>query len=412
MIYCIAYCVWQAYDDRGMHSHKKRLRTERNCVMRYVKPDYYDDFRCIADKCPDTCCAGWQIVIDEKTLTQYEKEPGLVGKIDWQEGIFKQYGGRCAMLNDRNLCDLIIKKGEEWLCDTCNRYPRHIEEFDGVREMSLSLSCPVAAEMMLRREEPMCFFVEEDDETDPLEEEFEDFDFLLYTCLEDAREVLFGIVQDREMAMEKRMHLAMRFARDLQMCLDEERLYDMEDVIAAYKEKKETVDSAGKIAAMGDREVLQSDDMTVRYRFLKENFALFYELERLREEWTDVIEKAERTLYARGEAGYIAIYEAFDTEFIGNFGRKRWEIMLEQILMFFLYTYFCGAVYDDCIYSKVGMAVFSATYIQEFIMCDWYVTGKKTDMQECIRMTYRYAREVEHSDENLNKLEEWLLDRM
>ena len=224
--------------------------------MRYVKPDYYDKFKCIADKCPDTCCTGWQIVIDEKTLEKYEKEPELVGQIDWKEGIFKQYGGRCAMLNDKNLCELITKKGEGWLCNTCNRYPRHIEEFDGVREMSLSLSCPVAAEMMLKREEPMLFMVEEDDESDPLEEEFEDFDFLLYTYLEDAREVLFAIVQDRELPMETRMHLAMRFAKDLQVCLDEERLYDMEEVIASYKEKRETADNSGKATAAGKQEIL------------------------------------------------------------------------------------------------------------------------------------------------------------
>ena len=381
-------------------------------LMRYVKPDYYDKFKCIADKCPDTCCTGWQIVIDEKTLEKYEKEPELVGQIDWKEGIFKQYGGRCAMLNDKNLCELITKKGEGWLCNTCNRYPRHIEEFDGVREMSLSLSCPVAAEMMLKREEPMLFMVEEDDESDPLEEEFEDFDFLLYTYLEDAREVLFAIVQDRELPMETRMHLAMRFAKDLQVCLDEERLYDMEEVIASYKEKRETADNSGKATAAGKQEILQRGDVADRYLFLKENFALFHELERLREEWTDVIEEAERTLYACGEADYIAIYEAFDREFIENFGRKRWEILLEQILMFFLYTYFCGAVYDDCIYSKVGMAVFSATFISEFIMCRWYVAGKQMDIEEYIRIAYRYAREVEHSDENLNMLEEWLLDRM
>lgn len=92
--------------------------------------------------------------------------------------------------------------------------------------------------------------------------------------------------------------------------------------------------------------------------------------------------------------------------------RLKWEIFLEQIQMFFLYTYFCGAVYDDCIYSKIGLAVLSACYIQEYSMCSWYLNGKKTDMQECIRLAYRYAREVEHSDENLNTFEEWLLDNM
>ena len=38
--------------------------------MIYTKPDYYDEFTCIADKCKDTCCSGWQIVIDDEYLNK------------------------------------------------------------------------------------------------------------------------------------------------------------------------------------------------------------------------------------------------------------------------------------------------------------------------------------------------------
>ena len=40
--------------------------------MRYVKPHFYDSFVCTAGDCPDTCCAGWQIMIDEESLERYE----------------------------------------------------------------------------------------------------------------------------------------------------------------------------------------------------------------------------------------------------------------------------------------------------------------------------------------------------
>lgn len=378
--------------------------------MRYVKPHYYDKFKCIADKCPDTCCAGWQIVIDEDSLEKYAGEPNLAGEIDWQEGIFKQYHGRCAMLNGENLCELIMEKGEDWLCDTCNRYPRHIEEFDGIREMSLSLSCPVAAEMMLQSEEPMRFRVEEDEEPDPLEDEFEDFDLLLFTQLEDAREVLFSIVQNREIPIDRRMETGMQMAREMQECLDEERLFEMEDVIGKYADYK-TIERDEMPDRMAD-EIAETEIEKTRYIYLKENFALFHRLERLREEWTEVVDETEKTLYAGSEEDYHAIQSAFRAKFLTGFGEKKWEIFLEQILMFFLYTYFCGAVYDDCIYSKVGLAVLSVCYIREFIMCSWYRAGKQMNMQECIRMAYRYAREVEHSDENLNMFEEWLINNM
>ena len=85
---------------------------------------------------------------------------------------------------------------------------------------------------------------------------------------------------------------------------------------------------------------------------------------------------------------------------------------MEQILTFFIYTYFCGAVYDDCIYSKVLMSVMAACYIQEFCMYTWIAGNKKLSQDECIVIAYRYAREIEHSDLNLNDLEQWLMDRM
>ena len=79
--------------------------------MKYRKPTYYHEFSCVADKCPDTCCAGWQICIDEDSLERYSKVRGdfgnrLLNSIDWRTGMFEQYQKRCSFLNDSNLCDL------------------------------------------------------------------------------------------------------------------------------------------------------------------------------------------------------------------------------------------------------------------------------------------------------------------
>ena len=47
--------------------------------MRYLKPHYYDKFVCTAGDCPDSCCAGWQIVIDETSLERYGNEKSEFG---------------------------------------------------------------------------------------------------------------------------------------------------------------------------------------------------------------------------------------------------------------------------------------------------------------------------------------------
>ena len=67
-------------------------------------PDYYKEFECIADKCEDTCCAGWQIVIDKETLKKYIKVKGdfrkrMFGSVDWFQGTFKQDENKRCIAN-------------------------------------------------------------------------------------------------------------------------------------------------------------------------------------------------------------------------------------------------------------------------------------------------------------------------
>lgn len=49
-------------------------------------------------------------------------------------------------MNEENLCDIYTEAGKKMLCKTCTRYPRHYEEYENLREISLSLSCPGCCE--------------------------------------------------------------------------------------------------------------------------------------------------------------------------------------------------------------------------------------------------------------------------
>ena len=48
--------------------------------MQITAPDFYKKFSCIAGECPATCCAGWQIVIDKKSLKRYSHHKGPIRK--------------------------------------------------------------------------------------------------------------------------------------------------------------------------------------------------------------------------------------------------------------------------------------------------------------------------------------------
>ena len=47
--------------------------------MKLRVPDYYSEFSCIADKCKDSCCIGWEIDIDEDTHEYYNFVEGEFG---------------------------------------------------------------------------------------------------------------------------------------------------------------------------------------------------------------------------------------------------------------------------------------------------------------------------------------------
>ncbi|MEE0468024.1 MAG: flagellin lysine-N-methylase [Blautia sp.] len=361
--------------------------------MYYRKPHYYDKFSCTAEQCPDTCCAGWQIVIDENSLEKYSNVSGdfgirLLNSIDWGEGVFEQYHKRCSFLNAENLCDIYKELGADALCDTCRLYPRHIEEFENLREFSLSLSCPVAAKMILECQEPVKF-LEEEDEKEECEEDFEDFDFLLFDCLLEVREKLFSIVQNRTIPIEKRMYCVLKIAKNLQEALEEGEFFERDFI----SETELYLQESAEEFSVSHYEIVQA----IRKDLLR--------LEVLREEWKTNLEAAE-SLFQKGEAWYTEKRKKYKAEIKNTIGQKQWDIYKEQLLMFFLYTYFCGAVYDDMIYSKGVLSVISVFWIEEITFWNWTAQEGKIEEKNLLETAYRYAREIEHSDENLNLLEE------
>ncbi|MBA8981228.1 hypothetical protein [Clostridium saccharobutylicum] len=44
-------------------------------------PKYMEEFKCVSSSCTDTCCAGWDINIDEDTYNKYINSTGEMKKI-------------------------------------------------------------------------------------------------------------------------------------------------------------------------------------------------------------------------------------------------------------------------------------------------------------------------------------------
>lgn len=375
--------------------------------MLYTIPDYYKEFYCIADKCEDTCCAGWQIVIDDKALAKYKRVRGkfawrMLRSVNWREGTFCQdKEKRCAFLNGANLCDLYINQGEGSLCKTCRLYPRHIEEFEGLREITLSISCPEVAKILMERETPVTFLSYETEG----EEEYEDFDPFFFSILEDARAEMIGILQKRELSLAERVVLVLGMAHDMQGRINRQEMFSCMDVIEKYRSEG-ALKYVREYLAMNVKTVDEKAKLYSEVAFLSEAmFEKLYELEMLKETWYVLLKETERLLYGKGVSGYTEIR----TEF-AEWKREQPEmdVHLEQLFVYFLFTYFPGAVYDGEVYAKVQMVVFCTWMIHELWMARWVQNEKSLEMDEIIDLVYRFSREVEHSDENLKRVDEMM----
>ena len=91
-------------------------------------------------------------------------------------------------------------------------------------------------------------------------------------------------------------------------------------------------------------------------------------------------------------------------------------------MVYFVFTYFCGAVYNENAYGKMKFAFAGTILIRELCRTQWLESIQNgvddTDsardpekyFQPFLRTAWRYAREIEHSDQNKYRMEEMLGD--
>ena len=401
--------------------------------MIYTYPDYYKKFNCIADKCPDTCCGKWQIVIDDDSLERYQEydgdyRPELHRKVNWKEGVFRHgRSGKCAFLRDDMLCDMYIHMGKDSLCTTCREYPRHTEEFENVREISLSLSCPEVARILMNITDKVTFVTEEDDE----DEVFDDFDYFLYSNLEDIREEILNVIQDRSVDIRSRIE------RVLQIGASAQRHYDEGDLVMWDEcEERDKPEICRKLEFCPEHSNTEIDNeafLDDEYVLLQRQFGfLLDELELLYDDWEDVLIESQSILFGDGAETFAENRRRFESWWRDNCEvtgchpgqesdtaesvvtednviegelRMTMDIFLEQIIVYFISIYLLGAVYDDNISGKVNACVGHAVELYMLLMARWLRNGETLSADDLIELSYRYSREIEHSDENLEQVE-------
>ena len=126
---------------------------KESCMKPYLKPLFFDDFSCIASACRNSCCASWDIPVDDATVEKYKKNNI---ELDGQHMPMKD-DGRCSCLRDDGLCELVCKFGEGMLSYTCNFFPRTAIENDNYIELYLDNACQAVLEFLMKDKNHLVF---------------------------------------------------------------------------------------------------------------------------------------------------------------------------------------------------------------------------------------------------------------
>lgn len=317
--------------------------------MIFRKPSYYNKFKCLADKCSDNCCIGWEIDVDALTLEKYMNVYGEFGKRLKQnisDGSFVlTEKERCPFLNSKNLCDIYTKLGEDNLCQICTDHPRFYEWFGNIKEGGIGLCCEAAAKLIISEDFSLTeSIISEDESAYP--------DELLFDFLNDARQVIIEHLRI-DSDFTDLIGCLICFAEELQFCIDNE-----DYTIPEWK-----------------------NALVSRYPDIKSILDIFTELEPIDENWIP----------------YIYDSMKFADSFKGYNSQN--EIYLRRIAIYFIYRYFLKGVFDGEILSKVKLAVLS-TWVNAYL---WECKAD-SDFENMVIIAKNYSKEIEYCTENLETL--------
>lgn len=352
--------------------------------MKYHKPSFFDQFKCIGSACTDTCCAGWEIEVDETTAQGYLAEKGAFGdrlrrEIGSEPGeyFFKLKNNRCPFLNKENLCDIFINLGEDRLCDICREHPRFYNWFGDYTEVGLGLCCEEAERLLFSDSKPLTFVEEvHTDASDLLDDESEECEQML-----EERKAIFSILQNRKKnigARLKRLLLQLPYADEMLLLTVPILEWDDPESIPKLDYNANPSTTTLKSSAL----------FLIRF---------FGGMESLDETWPSMMKELEQNIDKLVDTNNTNAFLKFLK------GENR-LYEYEHIAVYLVYRYYPEILFDGQIEAKI---LFAAASICLLFLMDLQCFQKNTayTQQDRIELVRRFSKEIEYCPENMERFE-------
>lgn len=373
--------------------------------MKVLKPFYYDKFKCIGGKCIDNCCSNnWKIDIDEKTYKKYKKLKGEWGKkINSNisrirsNSNYLQYGkinlknGKCSLLNENGLCTIHEQLGEQYLSNTCKKYPREIKKYGEIYERNLSISCPEVAHYIVNSKENFCFNMEEEKLSD-LDKDYivnNKYNGKLYNLLWDARSLAMEIIQFKEIEIWKRISFFKMICDKVQNIMNEKQYDNYEEVLNDFRNQItdiNVINALDKICTIPE----------VKVKFIKSALQVRSNQGLNNEKFNNLIKEyndlSDNNLNFKSNVVNIIKKEE---EF--NVYLKEQENILENLLIYLIYKYFMNALYTKDLNAEVNNIILSYAMIKILLLARYNKNNKELNEEDFVEVFYLFSRNIEHN---------------
>lgn len=390
-------------------------------LIRKKYPKYLKEFKCIGGECEDSCCIGWDIDIDKITFRQYYKVKDQEMKKMFQKNVHNNeycqapdvdYGKvklkkdkRCPFLDECNYCIIQSKLGEEYLSNVCTSFPRILNKIDGYYEMSLDVSCPEAARILLLKEEGIEF--EENEETlgkhiisSEIDTKSKEFKNLPIKYFKEIRDLSIKIIKNRKFDLNRRLYILGEFINEL----EEELKYNYENVLKFIKEYD--INSVKDPYEKDDFSYLLQVDFfkkTMKYlNILNEVDSLSFK-GYTREVMTGFnFEDDNISKYANV---YIEAFEEYSKEYmIKN------SFIFENYLVNFIYNYMFPFSENQSVFDGYIMLLMRYSFIR-FYLVGKYIVNKNESKGEIVRFIQVFSKSIGHHRNYLVNLLKYIKEK-
>ncbi|MBU3133728.1 flagellin lysine-N-methylase [Clostridium gasigenes] len=377
----------------------------KNIKKRY--PKYLKEFECIGGKCEDSCCVGWDIDIDKTTFKKYYKVEDKEMKRMFQKNVHNnenysnvdvdygkvklKSGKRCPFLDEENYCVIYSKLGEEYLSNVCTSFPRIVNKVDGYYEMSLDVSCPEAARILLLKEEGIEFQEGEDTidkhiVSSDIDTKSKKFNNSPVKYFKEIRDLSIKIIKNRKLDLSKRLYILGEFLNTLEQELKQNyknvprfiKEYDINSIKNNYKKNQSSY-------------IVQMDF----FKKMLDLLNVFKSVDSLafKEDTKEIIAGFK---FAKGESKvtdpelYIKAFEDYTKNYINNN-----SYIFENYLVNFMYNNMFPFSETESIFDGYIMLLIRYSFIR-FYLVGKYLNNKQESKEDIVRFIQSFSKIIGH----------------